>query len=363
MRVVHVAPAAFGPSGLYGGGERYPLELCRALARHVECRLVTFGRTAARTKEDGVDVRVLRPLRNLRGHPAHPIGGGLVRNVEDADLLHTHHMRSAPSRALALYGSARRRPVVTTDHGLAGGDWAGLLPSLFRAFLLVSQHSADVLGAPPEKVRLVYGGVDVERFHPGDDGAREGVLFVGRLTPHKGIDVLLRALPAGARLTIAGSGGHDRGAAADYPDLLRALARDRDVRFTGPVSEADLAELYRQARVLALPSTYATVYGTRVEVSELLGLTALEAMASGTPVVCSDLGGFREVIRDGENGFLVTPGDVDALRDRLDLLLRDASRARALGIAGRQTVVERFTWDHCAQRCLRAYEEVLNGAL
>jgi glycosyltransferase involved in cell wall biosynthesis len=88
----------------------------------------------------------------------------------------------------------------------------------------------------------------------------------------------------------------------------------------------------------------------------------LEAMASGTPVVASRTGGVPEVVRDGETGFLVTPGDVPELHDRLDLLLRDRPLARRMGQAARDLVLDRFTWHATASRCLDAYAELGAGS-
>ena len=163
MRVIQVAPTPFGAGGLLGGGERYPLELARALARDVECELLTFGPAAGQIREPGgLLIRTLRAVTYLR-HPAHPVAPGLVRALDGADLVHTHHMRSAPSRLAALAAWARRRPAVVTDHGLRGDNWGGLLPRLFARFLLVSAYSARELGAPPERTRLIYGGADPVR--------------------------------------------------------------------------------------------------------------------------------------------------------------------------------------------------------
>src|ERR687888_298476 len=117
----------------------------------------------------------------------------------------------------------------------------------------------------------------------------------------------------------------------DYPKLLRQLARDSEVEFLGPVPDRDLPDLYRGAVALALPSVDRTCYGREVRVSELLGLAALEAMASGTPVVASRIGGLAEVVVDGETGFLVPPGDVGDLRERLAQLLCDRALAARLG--------------------------------
>jgi glycosyltransferase involved in cell wall biosynthesis len=365
MRVVHVAPTAFGAGGLFGGGERYPLEVARALAREpgVDCELVTFGRTPGTHAEaSGLRVRVLRPLAHWPRHPAHPVSPGLVPAVRSADVVHTHHFRSTPSRLAALVARAARRPgaVVTTDHGLGGNGSGGLLPRLFDRFLTVSRYSAATLRAPPAKTRVVYGGADPSRFRPGTPDERAGVLYVGRLTPHKGVDRLLRALPDDAELTIAGTVGHDRTAPErDYPELLRRLATGRRVRFHGPVTEEALPVLHRRAAVFVLPSVDVTCYGRPVAISELLGLSVLEAMASATPIVASRIGGVPEVVVDGETGFLVQPGDVDALHDRIATLLSDRRLARRLGDNARAAATARFTWEACAQRCVAAYRELV----
>jgi glycosyltransferase involved in cell wall biosynthesis len=361
MRVVHVAPTPFGTGGLFGGGERYPVELARALSRYAEIDLVTFGRRPGVVRDpSGPRVQTLRPIGYGQRHPVHPLAPRLPWVLGGADVVHTHHTRSAPSRVAAVTARLRGQRLVTTDHGLGGGGWLGLLPALFDRFLTVSRFSADVLGVPDARTRVIYGGADPQRFRPESDIDRDGVLFVGRLTPHKGVDRLIRALPDGARLTVAGTGGHDpRPPARDYPALLRSLARGREVHFTGAVPDAVLPELHRRAAVFALPTVTRDCYGRHVRISELLGLSVLEAMASGTPVVASRVGGLPEVVDDGETGFLVTPGDVAELRDRVAELLSDPPLAARMGARARDLVLEMFTWDACARRCLAAYEELL----
>ena len=256
----------------------------------------------------------------------------------------------------------RGLPTAVTDHGLGGGDWAGLLPRLFDRFLTVSAYSARELHAPPSRTRVIYGGADPERFSPDGNAARRGVLFVGRLTPHKGIDRLIEALPEHAELRVAGSSGHDPNPPeSGYPSLLRRLAAGRRVEFLGAVAESELPVLYRSARVFALPSVHRTCYGRCVAVSELLGLAALEAMASGTPVVASRIGGLPEVIEDGVTGFLVEPGDVEELRARLEEILGDARLSERLGRNARERVLEAFTWTACAERCLGVYSELVEA--
>jgi glycosyltransferase involved in cell wall biosynthesis len=365
MRIIHVVPTPFGTDGLLGGGERYPVELARALVRHVDCELITFGPDARSWREPtGLHVRILRRYGRLRGHPVHPIAPQLIWSLRGADIVHTHHTRSVPSRLATATAALTGQHRVTTDHGLGGGGWGGVLPALIERFLTVSRFSAASLATPPQRTHVVYGGADTDRFRPDPDGTggRDGVLYVGRITPHKGIDRLVRALPAHASLTVAGSTGHDPELPErDYPALLRRLAADRQVRFTGPVADVDLPELYRSAAVFVLPTVERTCYGRSVAVTELLGLTVLEAMASGTPVVASRTGGLPEIVHDGETGFLVTPGDVAELSDRIDRVLRDPVLARRMGRAARETVLEQFTWERTAQRCLTAYAELQGG--
>ncbi len=361
MRVVHVAPTPFGREGLFGGGERYPLELARALAVEVDCELVTFGQHPRVVVDPGgLQVRVLRALTYLPRHPAHPVAPNLPAALRGADVVHTHHLRSAPSRLAAVSARVSGQRLAVTDHGLGGGDWAGLLPRLFDRFLTVSRHSALTLGAPPDRTTVIYGGANPRRFHPDSGERRNGVLYVGRLTPHKGVDLLIRALPAGAKLICVGTSGHDpRPPESGYGDLLRRLAAGRLVTFAGEVPDEQLPLLYRRAQVVVLPSVHVTCYGRHVRISELLGLSVLEAMASGTPVVGSRLGGLPEVIRDGETGFLVTPGDVQELHDRIATLLEDPKGAAQMGCCGRELVLDRFTWQACAARCLAAYQDLL----
>ena len=269
-------------------------------------------------------------------------------------------MRSPASVLAALTARVRGKHAVVTDHGLQGSEWGGILPRLYDRFLTVSRSSAAELRSPSAKTRVVYGGVDPVHYSPAHGLPRDGLLFVGRLTPHKGVDVLIRALPPDGALTIVGSEGHDpnfpeRG----YPELLRSLASGRRVRFAGAVNDAELATEYRRAVALVLPSVERTCYGRTVAVSELLGLVVLEAMASGTPVVASRVGGLPEVVEDGETGFLVPPGDVAALRERISRLLDDPALASRMGARARDRVLARWTWARCAQQCLAAYRELV----
>jgi glycosyltransferase involved in cell wall biosynthesis len=361
VRVIHVAPTAFGRQGLFGGGERYPLELARALAQHVSCELVTFGPEAGTHRDGALIVRIVRPLGHLGGHPARAIAPALPKAIGPADIVHVHHVRAPTSVLAGLTARARGIATVATDHGLGAAALGPVGRHLFDRILAVSQFSAAQLRSPPERTRIVYGGADPGRHRPRPGERRAGVLFVGRLTPHKGVDVLIRALPPDTTLTVVGSEGHDpREPERDYPALLRSLAARRRVRFVGAVDDEELARLYCTAAVVVIPSVERTCFGRRVVVSELLGLVALEAMASGTPVIASRLGGLPEIVEDGVTGYLVPPGDVAGLRERLTQVLADPVAAARLGSNARKAVVAELTWDRCAGRCLTAYRELLD---
>jgi glycosyltransferase involved in cell wall biosynthesis len=251
----------------------------------------------------GLRIRALRTAGFYHGHPAHPIAAGLPAALARADIVHTHQLRSTPGRVAAVTAKLLRKRTAVTDHGLGGSDWEGVLPRLFDRFLAVTRYSAEVLRSPPKKTRIIYAGADPNRYAPDSNVTRGGVLFLGRITPHKGIDRLIESLPEGARLSIAGSEGHDASPPENgYAALLRRLAANKDVRFLGPVPDDDLPALIRTARVLVLPSVQRTVYGREIAVSELLGLVLLEAMASGTPVIASRLGGIPEIVEHGQTG-------------------------------------------------------------
>jgi glycosyltransferase involved in cell wall biosynthesis len=363
MRVIHISPTTFGDDGLFGGGERYPLELSLALAQEVPCKLITFGSRCSVRREAGLDVTVLEPRILLRHHPVHPLARGLLGELAEGDIIHAHHLLAFPSRLSAIAAWSRGQRRVVTDHGLGRCRGPQVVTRLFDRFLTVSAYSAETLRMPANKTTIIYGGADTDRFHAQASDDRSGVLFVGRLTPHKGAEALIQALPDGTTLTLAGTSGHDRGSPErGYPTFLARVAEGRDVRFVGRVEENDLPGLYRSARAFVLPSVEKTCYGKPVAIPELLGLSLLEAMASGTPVIASRIGGLPEVVVDGETGFLVQPGNVPELRDRLEQLLADDRLVGTMGENARQHVLENFTWDRCAQQCLTVYEELVGAA-
>ena len=143
-----------------------------------------------------------------------------------------------------------------------------------------------------------------------------------------------------------------------YGAALRSLASGRDVTFLGAVSESELVDRYRRALCVALPSVYESRFGSSTPVPELLGQTLLEAMACGTPVIATNVGGMPETVIDGVTGFVVPPGDPPAMRSRLERLGTDPALAEKLGQAAAEHVRRHFSWDGVVDRCLEAYRFV-----
>lgn len=130
----------------------------------------------------------------------------------------------------------------------------------------------------------------------------------GRILPHKGIDILIRALPHGMRLDIVGRPYHE-----DYFRHLQSIASGKLVNFKIALNYADTLAAYRRAVCVLLQSVYTTMYGDYTPVPELLGQTLLEGMACGLPAICTDAGAMSEIVEHGVTGFVVPAGDVQTL--------------------------------------------------
>ncbi len=230
-------------------------------------------------------------------------------------------------------------------------------------------HLVGLYGADPERIRIVPPGVNHSLFFPRDREAAKVrlhltglrlVLFVGRLQPHKGPDIAVRALaeavardPAGTGdvmlAIVGGPSGPSQGAdVAHLMDLASALGVGERVMLFPPQPQTRLADFYAASEALLVPSR-----------SESFGLVALEASASGTPVVAAATGGLRYVVADGVTGFLVEGHDPADYADKLLMLLHDPRGARHMGDAGVAQAL-RFSWDATASEVLEVYRE-LNG--
>jgi starch synthase len=242
-----------------------------------------------------------------------------------------------------------------------------------KAVIAVSKGMAtDVVAAYPEldpsRVHVIHNGIDAEEYRPveardvlerhGVDPSQPYAIFVGRITRQKGLSHLLRAARdvPGQLVLCAG--------APDTPEIAAeatALVAELRYRRRGVIwiqqmlPRQDVVQLLSHATVFVCPSVY-----------EPLGIVNLEAMACGTAVVASAVGGIPEVVVDGETGLLVRYDESDPagferdLATRLTELLEDPSRAATMGRAGRERAVADFGWDAIARRTVELYDDVVS---
>jgi len=224
-------------------------------------------------------------------------------------------------------------------------------------------------GVERRKILVIPCGYDPAVFHPrgrsrlkaelGLAGKRVA-LFAGRFDENKGLKALICAwsiLAGKGRasdrvLLIAGGDPLDASKVSPEKASVVRLAGEKgilpSVRFLGPLGQGELARYYRAADVCIVPSRY-----------ESFGMVALEAMACGCPVVASRVGGLAWLVRDGENGFLVPPGEVRALSGRVEDLFQSPRLRERLSLSAVRMAKRDFTWDAVAQRVSRAYLEVV----
>lgn len=229
---------------------------------------------------------------------------------------------------------------------LAAATWLMERPLgwLYRSVptMAVSRSTARDLGErglPEESIAIIPNGVDLERVTPGGEAFEvPTLLYLGRLKRYKRIDLPIRAVAAlraeglHVRLVVAGTG--------DHAGALRALVDRLDVadrvEFVGYVSEEEKLELFRRAWVHVLTSP-----------KEGWGITNLEAAACGTPTIASDSPGLRDSVEDGETGYLVPHGDVEALAERIRRLVGDRTLRETMG-RNALAFAQQFTWDRAA---------------
>ena len=223
-------------------------------------------------------------------------------------------------------------------------------------------------GATPHQVEVIPCGVDLQRFVPHDCAiAREELgwkqdapilLFVGRLDPFKGPDVLLRAaamMKAKAQVMIAGGNRENGGKRSGDAEIqeLRRLATDlrigKRVHFLGARPQQELPLLYSAADVTVMPSYH-----------ESFGLAAVESLACGTPVVATRAGGLTTIVRNGETGYLV-PRCCGFFAEKLDTLLQQPDLLEEMRQAARPSVLE-YSWKRVASQVRDMYQDVLDEA-
>jgi phosphatidylinositol alpha-1,6-mannosyltransferase len=359
-----------------GGIETYTWELARRWAEAVEALVVLAPSHAEAARVDReapfpvVRTRIPDDLLAVLGEAA-------LRRVARAHAIDTVFLAQWQIGAgpLRMRDAGRLRRVGVAAHGreLLIRPLAGLPPAqaamdrlrrsvLSRADALfpVSRYTAGLigrLGVVNPGIHVVHNGVDPGRFRPVDGGGFRRryelgvgpvILTIGRLVPRKGIDDVLRALPAvraripGALYVIAGA-GPDRGRLAG---LAAELGVEEGVRFIGKISDEEVVEAYGACDLFVTASR-----DDEPDV-EGFGLVFLEAGACGKACVGTRAGGIPDAIVEGETGLLAPQGDPAALAAAMSRLLADPGLAAAMGAAGRRRALGEASWDRAAAAIL-----------
>lgn len=387
---LHTSPGAEPGSGDAGG--------MNVVVRHQAEALGALGHTVdiltRRSSPEQPDAEPLAPgvtLRFLAAGPATAVTKGEHEGFIDEfrmrlaelgpyDLIHSHHWFSG----MAALPLARERgiPHLQSFHSIAAdaatplsagerpespGRMAGeaWLARESDAIVAISHAEADTivtrLGGAPDRIAIVPPGVDGSLFHPAADGPASDVPTTGpgyaivaaRLQPLKGLDLAIEAIAAvpeaiRPELVVSGDASTDF---HEYIDELHALAArngiEGGIRFVGPQSREHLATLLREAHLALVPSH-----------SETYGLVALEAAASGIPVIASASGGLREAVVDGVTGLVLDSRDPAVWGAAITEILTDDALAHRLATAARERA-EHLDWPRSAATLLAVYRSLL----
>jgi starch synthase len=366
------------PPDVYGGAGVHVTYLARELARLVDLTVHCEGapRPGAVAHEAWSALSDMA-LRVVSADLS------MAEGAAGADLVHSHtwYANLAGLLASKLYGI----PHVATVHSLEplrpwkaeqlGGGYAisswceEVSVTSAAAVIAVSDAMrADLMTVYPaikaERISVIRNGIDTSEYMADDatdvlssygvDPSLPYVVFVGRITRQKGLPVLLRAaasLDPPARLVVCAGQADTRELAAEVSSLVAELDQSRIVWIPKMLAKREVIQLLSHATAFACPSLY-----------EPLGIVNLEAMACGTAVVASRVGGIPEVVADGVTGLLVPPDDPAALAAALNSLVADPGRARAMGSAGRDRAVAEFSWAAVAAQTAELYAKVTASA-
>ena len=386
------------PPEIYGGAGVHVEYLARELRRHVDLSVHCFGapRSAAEV------ARSYAPWDALSGSAPHlaalrtlSVDLEMAAAVQGTELVHTHtwYANLAGHLAKLMYGV----PHVMTSHSLeplrpwkaeqlAGGYAVSsfcerIAAESADAIIAVSNGMKhDILRAypsvDPDRVAIIYNGIDPTEYAPveahdvldrhGIDPGRPFVVFVGRITRQKGVTHLLEAarhFSDEAQLVLCAGEPDTPEIAAEVKTLVAELLsrRGRVIWIEKMLPRPDVIQILSHARVFVCPSVY-----------EPFGIVNLEAMACGAAVVASAVGGIPEIVVPDQTGFLVpfepdgsaagTPRDrrrfAEDLAARIDQLIADPALAARFGRAGRQRVIDQFSWSAIAERTAELYAKL-----
>ncbi|MFH1219329.1 MAG: glycosyltransferase [Candidatus Eisenbacteria bacterium] len=359
------------------GGQVSLVELLKHLAGHRFQPFVCSPEDSALEKKCSELGVVWLPLPTKSVHLSTRQGGavaGVVRDLFDSlygvgllaariranriDIVHANTFKGALVGGLACLFV--RRPMIFHDRTHIDHGVLGRLVASMASRIIVVSHAvgAKHKGRAGRKARLVYNGIDTDRFAPtGAEPLQKAVCFLGRISEEKDVlslvecaSLVLASVPA-ARFLVAGEPFTPND--AKYLESVRARIRDLRLdhafEFLGHVD--DVRPVLNRSTVLALPSK-----------NEPLGRVVLEAMALRRPVIAFDIGGPREIITSEVDGILVPPGDLAGFARAIVRMLTDRELAHRFGEMGRQTVTSRFSSTLTAGHIEEVYREICPGA-
>jgi len=396
------------PPNVYGGAGVHVEYLSRELARLEDGahQIDVFSFGEQDEQKGNLRVRGIRAPAELTAQdPRHArLLDALMRDlamvgaVESPDIVHCHtwysHLAGCLARpltgaklVLTTHSLEPHRPWKVEQLGSAYHATTWIEKTAYQnadGVIAVSEAMKDdvqeLYGVEPDRIRVIHNGIDPDEYRPrpseavlrrlGVDPAIPIVLFVGRITRQKGILHLVRALPLlrGDAQVVLCAGAPDTPEIAEEMRSLVEQARRTSavpiVWLPEMLPKEDVIALYSHAAVFVCPSVY-----------EPFGIINLEAMACGTPVVASAVGGIPEIVVDGETGLLVPlqaddsgtfePRDPhafsEALASAVNTLMDDPARRARMGAAARERVLEKFSWSAIAAETLAFYRDLIEG--
>jgi len=283
-------------------------------APEVDQAMVAIGPVPEVSLRAQAVVRVVPNERESKA-PMNAISSHLWREFKAFDVIHIHQSLTDFGAYACCAAASLGKTIVLTD--LGGGSNAVMLQgglAMADGIVSISKYAhAMIASAVKSRSLIISGPVDTQKFVPAQVmQTSPAAICVSRIMPHKGIDRLIRALPVGLKLRVVGRVYHD-----EYRSMLGTLAHGKDVEFIHDASDEDLLDLYQKSTVFLQGSCIADVYGNLQPKTELMGLTTLEAMSCGLPVIVSaDGGSLPELVTDPKFGY------VFSTTEELDSVLR-----------------------------------------
>jgi len=303
LRVLHASPTWFASDSVVGGGERWVDNVMRALdtaAPDISQAMAAIGAKPRTLLRRRAVIRILANERRLES-PMAAISSQLWNEIEPFDIVHVHQSLTDFGAYTACVAASLGKTVIFTD--LGGGSNPVMLNgglAMGDAIVSLSRYAHQTAALYDHLPHLIVSGpVDTDVFRPAERPPTEpAVICVSRIMPHKGIDRVIRALPAQLKLRVVGRVYHEH-----YRALLESLAEGKNVEFVHDPTDGQLVDLYQRSTIFVQASCTRDVYGTSVPKTELMGLTTIEAMACGLPVIVSrDGGALPELITDKRFG-------------------------------------------------------------